>query len=287
MATLLTLYSAANSIYPMRRKAGKESPGVIDQPHLVLYGTAIPTHYYAALSERMLTNGFFARMVIVESGPRSSGQEPGIIDPPARVLEAAKWWSEFLPGVGEIINGVFPQADIVPASTHASAVLTEARKMSEAEYTKAESRDDVVGTTVWGRVPEQIRKLALLYAISANHENPEIDVAAARWATEFIMHQTRRMLFMASSHVADNPFHAMCLKLLQKLRTASNGMLPHSVLLKRMKIQAKDFNEMIGTLKEQGDIGETSTQRAGSSHRAYQLLGEVNPGVKSVVKGET
>jgi hypothetical protein len=43
-----------------------------------VYGTAIPTHYYEALSERMLTNGFFARMLIVESGPRSPGQEPGI-----------------------------------------------------------------------------------------------------------------------------------------------------------------------------------------------------------------
>ena len=41
MGTLLTMYSAANSIYPMRRKAGKEPPGVIDQPVLVVYGTAI------------------------------------------------------------------------------------------------------------------------------------------------------------------------------------------------------------------------------------------------------
>jgi hypothetical protein len=60
MGTLLTMYSAANSIYPMRRKAGKEPPGVIDQPCLIVYGTAIPTHYYEALSDRMLTNGFFA-----------------------------------------------------------------------------------------------------------------------------------------------------------------------------------------------------------------------------------
>jgi hypothetical protein len=57
----------------MRRKAGKAAPGVIDQPNLVIFGTAIPNHYYEALSERMLTNGFFARMVILESGPRCTG----------------------------------------------------------------------------------------------------------------------------------------------------------------------------------------------------------------------
>ena len=42
MSTLLTLYSCANSVFPMRRKAGKDEPGVIDQPCLVIFGTAIP-----------------------------------------------------------------------------------------------------------------------------------------------------------------------------------------------------------------------------------------------------
>ncbi len=88
MSTLLTMYSSSNSVFPMRRKAGKESPGVIDQPCLVIFGTAIPNHYYEALSERMLTNGFFARMIILEAGPRSSGQEPSIRDLPERVVES-------------------------------------------------------------------------------------------------------------------------------------------------------------------------------------------------------
>ncbi len=30
MSTLLTMYSSANCVFPMRRKAGKESPGAID-----------------------------------------------------------------------------------------------------------------------------------------------------------------------------------------------------------------------------------------------------------------
>ena len=78
MRTLLTMYSSANSVFPMRRKAGKDAPGAIDQPCLVVFGTAIPNHYYEALSERMLTNGFFARMIILECGKRSPGQEPSI-----------------------------------------------------------------------------------------------------------------------------------------------------------------------------------------------------------------
>ena len=270
LGTLLTMYSAANSIFPMRRKAGKESPGVIDQPCLVVYGTAIPTHYYAALSERMLTNGLFGRMLIVESGPRSVGQEPGVINPPRRVLETARWWSEFCPGTGNL-ERFHPVPRIVEANAEARRLLTDARQASEAEYARAETCGDPVGTTVWGRVPEQIRKLALLHAVSVNHQTPQIDAAAVRWATNFIQHQTRRMLFMAHSHVADNPFHASCLKLLRKLREAPDQMLPHSTLLRRMKLDAKLFQGLIDTLTQQGDVVVETTPKPGWHSRRYRL----------------
>ena len=42
MSTLLTMYSSANSVYPMRRKAGKELPGVINQPSLVILAPPFP-----------------------------------------------------------------------------------------------------------------------------------------------------------------------------------------------------------------------------------------------------
>ena len=273
MGTLLTMYSAANSIYPMRRKAGKETPGVIDQPCLVVYGTAIPTHYYEALSERMLTNGFFARMLIVESGPRTNGQEPGIIDPPSSVIETARWWAEFNPGSGNL-DSFHPQPSVVSASEEARSLLTEARETSESEYASSESRRDPIGTTVWGRVPEQVRKLALLYAVSANHQSPVINAEAVRWATEFMLHQTRRMLFMAHSHVAENPFHAECLKLVRKLRDAPNQQLAHSVLLKRMKTDAKTFQELVTTLEQQGDLLTVLQATNGRPQRTYRLLGE-------------
>ena len=122
-------------------------------------------------------------------------------------------------------------------------------------------------------MPEQIRKLALIYAVSASHETPRIDVAAVRWATEFILHQTRRMLYMAHSHVAENPFHAECLRLLRKLREAPERQLPHSVLLKRMKIEAKTFVELITTLEQQGDLTTVIQSTAGRPQRAYRLVG--------------
>ena len=126
MSTLLTMYSSANSVFPMRRKAGKEPPGVINQPSLVIFGTAIPNHYYEALSERMLTNGFFARMLILECGRRGAGQEPQIRDLPPRILEAASWWRDFQSGGGNLETH-HPVPAVVSHTPKARSLLVEAR----------------------------------------------------------------------------------------------------------------------------------------------------------------
>jgi len=277
MSTLLTLYSASNSVFPMRRKASKESPGAIDQPCLVVFGTAIPNHYYEALSERMLTNGFFARMIILESGKRSKGQEPTIRDLPTRVIEAAKWWNDFHPGTGNLEKW-HPVPDVVEHDDEAKRILVETRVEADAEYAKAEAKGDPVGTTVWGRVSEQTRKLALLHAVSECHDSPLIGKAAAAWASRFVMHQTRRMLFMAQCHVAENPFHAECLKLLRKLQEAPGRELPHSVLLKRMKTDAKTFLVLVNTLEQRGDITIRTQPSSGRPGRYYRFAENAEDG---------
>jgi hypothetical protein len=270
MGTLLTMYSASNSIFPMRRKAGQNEPGVINQPCLVLFGTAIPNHYYAALSERMLTNGLFARMLILESGPRGAGQEPTVSDLPERVLATAKWWSDLRPGPGNLANA-HPTPRVVPHTDEARALLVELRKDAEQAYGEAEGRRDAVATTVWGRTSEQTRKLALLYAVSENHEEPAIGVEAVRWASRLVMHQTKRMLFMAANHAAETPFDELALRVIRKIREAPDGSLPHSVLLKRMKMDSRSFHDLIDTLVQRGDVRAESASTSGRAALIYRL----------------
>jgi len=271
MNTLLTLYSSSNSVFPMRRKAGKEKPGVIDQPGLVIFGTAIPNHYYQALSERMLTNGFFARMIILEGGKRGKGQEPRVLDLPPRVVSTARWWADFQPGRGNLEKW-HPVPTVVEHSDAARKEIIDSRLEAEAEYGKAEADADPVGTTVWGRVSEHVRKLALIYAVSENHEQPEISLEAVQWASRFVMHQTRRMLFMAAGHVAENPFHAECLKLIEKLRGTPEHEMPHSALLKRMKVSAKAFQEILETLVQRGDVRIVPQTTATKPGVRYKLV---------------
>ncbi len=176
---------------------------------------------------------------------------------------------------------------VVPHTDAARRLLVEMRAEAEAEYARAEQAQDAVGTTVWGRVSEQVRKLALLHAISADAREPSIDADAVRWARRLVMHQTRRMLYMAAGHVAENPFHAECLKLVKKLREAPGRELPHSVLLKRMKMDSKTFSMLVETLEQQGDIEVVTTARPGWHVRTYRLINGVKHEGETCPGGET
>ena len=108
LGMLLRMFSTANSDYAMRRKANQEGDTSISQPHLVLTGTAIPTGFYEALNERMLTHGLLARMVVIEAGPRGIGQEPTALDDiPTEILETAQWWADYKRDDGNL-QSIFP-----------------------------------------------------------------------------------------------------------------------------------------------------------------------------------
>jgi len=272
ITTLLTMYSSANMMYPMRSKAGKQA-GVIHQPHLTVFGTATPGHYYEALSQRMLTNGFFARMVIVDTGKRAPGQDTAPVDTmPKRLIETACWWADFLPG--ERRGNLFdfcPQPVVVPYTDDGKRAADDFRRLADEEYARAEEKGDEVATTVWGRANENARKLALLYACSENHTQPTITRNAVDWATAFVGHQTRRMLFMAFQYVAENPFHGECLKFLRRLREAPGQQMPRRDLMRAMRCKSTDFDQVVGTLLQQGDIEPVEIRTRTKPGQGYRL----------------
>ncbi|MFH1377339.1 MAG: hypothetical protein ABIH86_01135 [Planctomycetota bacterium] len=76
MNVLLKLYTSSAGFYPMRVKAGAKC-SVIDQPSLTLLGTAVPKFFYEALTARMLNNGFFARLIVLEADNAEPGGRHG------------------------------------------------------------------------------------------------------------------------------------------------------------------------------------------------------------------
>ncbi len=267
---LLTLYTSANDVYPIRVKAGQKEAIHIDQPHLTLFGTATPQYFYESLSQRMLTNGFFARLSIVDVGRRGVGQTPGSArNVPPSILDIARWWADYQPSSGNLQQH-HPVPREVAFDPQAAEAVDQLRIMTEAEYDRSEEAQDEVGRTAWSRTCENAKKLALIYACSENHQEPVISLPAIEWATSFAMHQTRRQLFLAETYVAENPFHAECLKVVRKLKEAG-GQMGRSQLLRVMRCKAQDFDQIIGTLIQQGDIKTTTIPSKTKPAQGYRI----------------
>lgn len=269
---LLTLYTSAGDVYPIRVKANQKEAIHIDQPHLTLFGTATPQYFYESLSKRMLTNGFFARLNIIDVGKRGSGQSPGSArDLPEEILDTAKWWADFEPGSGNFLN-FHPSPIVVQTTPDAAEAIDQLRLMTENEYDAAEEALDEVARTAWSRTCEHAKKLALIYACSENHIEPLIGLPAVEWATEFAMHQTRRQLYLASVHVAENPFHAECLKLLKRLSEQPDQRMQRQHLLKYMKCKAADLDQILQTLVQQGEIQPITMPTATKTAQGFQRV---------------
>ena len=270
---LLTLYTSAADIYPTRVKAGQKETIHIDQPHMTLFGTATPRFFYESLSQRMLANGLFARMMIIDIGRRGRGQTPGSArDLPESVLQTAHWWEEFCPGRRKNLYEVHPDPQIVPFSPEANQAVEDLQRMGEDEYDKAHAANDEVGKAVWARTCENAKKLALIYACSENHENPVISLKAVEWATAFAMHQTRRQLYLASSYVAENPFHAQCLKFTRLLAEAPDRQMQRQHMLRSMRGKAADFDQLVSTLIQQGEIVPVDIRTKTKPAQGYRLV---------------
>jgi len=275
LSTLLQMYSSASAVYVMRAKAGRERT-VIDQPCLCVFGTAIPKHFYEAISPRMMTNGFLARMLILESQRRGQGREPCIAAVPAEVVDTARWWAEFQPGdrPGNLSNW-HPIPRLVVTTDEARATLRACREAADHEYARAEERADPVAMAIWARTYEKARRLALIYACSTNHRSPEINVPAARWACAFVEHQTRRMLFMAGCHASESDFDAKRKRLLEILakwhaRHGDDGM-PFWMVNRKLPWTGREHDEVRETLIAQRLLDVHITQTCGRPATLYRL----------------
>jgi len=247
---LMTFYSQASASVKLRDLA-QQDPRYVHQPCACIFGTAIPRHYYESLGSNMLTSGFFARLIIVESGKRARFQEPSLCEPTKRMVATAKHWKDY--GVNNLVATEFPQPDTAEHTQKAKARLFEVSEYADDEYAKCEDIQDSVGMAVWGRCSENIRKLALIYACSENYMRPSISEAAIQWAYDFVIIQIKRALFKAGRQVADNPYQKTLLKILT-LIDEYDGVYPHSDLLRTVCLDAKEFKLYINTLHERREI---------------------------------
>jgi hypothetical protein len=278
MQILLKMYGSSRTRYPLRKKAGQTEPLVIQQPSLTLFGTAVPQYFYRALSGRMLNNGFFARTLVLDAGPRGRGRTPAAVPVPQALLDVAAWWVAYNPGGvrGGNLSDFHPDPVMVPDTPEATVRSEQVWALTDDAYEEAQRQGDETRMAIWARAFEKVRKLALLYACSADHEHPQVTAAGVEWGWRIVEHQTRRMLFMADLYVADSEFESDCkrfVEVLTKWRAHKGGeFMAHWDLSRRLRWSEKKIEEVRESLAAQ-ELIEVQMPQRGPMKPQYRLRG--------------
>ena len=272
METLLKMFSSSDGVWPVRLKANQQERRFINQPSLSILGTAVPVFFYGALSPDLLNNGFFARMLVVEAEERGRGTQPEYKPVPDELIEVARGWQEI--DTGSNLSQINPELQTVPETSEAHDLLLFVQVKCDEQRDLAKQDEDEGAMALWARACEKTRRLALVYACSENHQSPQITVPAVEWAWAFVHHQTQRMLFMISQHVADGEFDALCLKAIRRVRQEPGGAIAHSKLLKHLRIEADRFGKLIDTLHQRGDLLPDRRTTGGRPGTWYRLPGK-------------
>ncbi len=266
VSILLKLYSSSNDVFlgdaysDCRQKT-------IAQPHAVLFGTTVPGSLYAALSEDSITNGLMSRLLIFEAPERQgASQDPETSEPPESILEVVRQWARWQPGSGNLQNE--------NPTPHVVNVTPDAERQFRA--LRAESRDqrailgDVLGS-LWVRSVENARKLALLYACSANFGiEAVVEGKAAAWSCELVKYLVKRQCFIASKHIARNQIEATSLEVERLICESANGLTTVQLFQRTRHLNRRDRLEIVGSLLDVGRIKQDKIQTKGRPRTVYK-----------------
>ena len=247
---LMRLYTSADSIYVPHAKASsdpkEEEADAIQQPNLVLYGTAESETLFNAFSISELTDGLVGRLMIFEGNDQADRtQQTKQIPIPESILETTDWWLEKRVTT---INQEIPKPVIVPVTDEAEAVFEQFLHIQK------QLQYDRVKTTLWGRAQQQARQFALIYACSANKDNPVIDKNAAEWAYELVSYLIKRKIHIADRHVADSEFDRQQKEILRYIESCG-GICFHTDLYRKFqRLEKRRREDIIINLEETGAI---------------------------------
>jgi hypothetical protein len=263
MQTLLQLFSDSSGTYSCRKLARSkdrdDAPRAIESPCLSFFGTGVPQYFYEALSEQMLSNGFFSRMIIIESdSPRVAQEHPTDYNHVSQdIVDAAMyWWSR-----DSGMYGRGAESDKAPVlmpikrDPQANVYIRVIRSLYDDEYNKADAEDDALGTSVWARAYQMTMKLAMIYACSESAMNPEISIRGVEWAAKFIDHQCRRMIFKARERSFGSDHEKDLKKLFAILKGSKDFTAKRSAIARKMRyLSSKQLDEVVDSMVESGMV---------------------------------
>lgn len=274
ISELLKLYSSANTVYFGPAHADATRDKSVDQPHMVFYGTTVSESFFDAMTIESVTGGFLSRSFFFE-GPSDlkPKQNAGRLPVPQGIIDQVKAWVEFSPGGN--LSTEFPQPLVLQTHEDAESIFRQAD-------TECDERHNLLGSplgTIWTRVVENARKLAILKACSDKGPTVGgIDGKTAEWAIAVAKNRAARMEHLAETRVSENEYDAMRKKLLKFIVEAGpRGISGREWGQKVKRYPPAKVEEALNSLLKEQDAIKLGTKPKlsgnGGGRPGYRLVG--------------
>ena len=281
--SLLQLFTDSSNTYNCRKLAKSKdrdnTPRTIESPCLSFFGTGIPQYFYESLSEQMLTDGFFSRMVVIESSTPRVANEPSVktSDVPQNIVDTAMyWWSRDngLHNMG-VSSDRPPSLLTVKCGREATSMLRVVRNVFDKAYRRHDEDNDALGTSIWGRAYQLTLKFALAYANSVSPMNPEITVQGIEMASRFIDHQSRRMIYKAREKSFGSDHEKDLKKVFGIIKGCKGFFIKRDRLSRKMRhLSSKQLDDVVDSMVDSGMVkkGEASVKGRGRPASILTLI---------------
>ena len=198
------LFTSSGSTYVVRAKAGLTGGQQIIFPHLTMFGTGVPDEFLSVLSQHEIRDGLFGRCLVLRAEDEYVSQSAMAYTAfPKSVVKTAEMLAEREKASAD--SGVLA-IKCVPETPEATEALEQVKESCmDLRKALSDAKMPMARATVV-RMNEKIAKLALLWAISENAEDPQITRAAVEWATALTVYVTRWMLYEGQFHTGEGNF---------------------------------------------------------------------------------
>jgi hypothetical protein len=187
-------------------------------------------------------------------------------DPPAELIEVAKWWGAFSPGGN--MSAEHPAPLLVETIDEAEEAFDDLCDVADEAMSKRGP-----GNSMWARVEEKARRLALIYACSEHPFEPVIDGPAARWACELAIHNTLRMLYLADSWISEGMFDARQKALARGIMDRGGRVSRHELCRMTQSMNKRERKDLIENMLETGQLIE-SVEKTKTKPRTLYVIAE-------------
>lgn len=241
---LLEIFSKSTSVWSGKEHADPtrdSSAEPIHAPTVSLLGMSTPTTFYKGLTEETMTDGFIARLIVIEAKDRPERQDaPPLMVTPRSLIEHVKKAQAALP-VADTAKANWRNPNMRPflytVPWESEEVECRWQAIEDWQYEQIEEHGAHDGLI--GRTAEHVIKLATVRALSRDAARPSVSIEDIEWGYAVVQRSIDCLETGAQEHMAGSQFEELCKAVLRAVKRAG-GEVAQSKLVRAPGVSKAD-----------------------------------------------